>query len=93
MRRRGKTLWEMLVEKFWPPVEMQFYNPLKAFLALCCASVLAGLLIGGLLCFFHPSTGLNFLGFGILAAIVIGSVGFLAEALRLQAKETPARRE
>lgn len=28
---RGKTLWEMLKEKFQPaPVELQFYNPLKA---------------------------------------------------------------
>lgn len=27
---RGKTLWEMLLEKFQGPVEYQFYNPLKA---------------------------------------------------------------
>jgi hypothetical protein len=27
---KGKTLWEMLLEKFQGPVEMQFHNPLKA---------------------------------------------------------------
>jgi hypothetical protein len=27
---RGKTLWEMLVEAFSSPVEMRYYNPLKA---------------------------------------------------------------
>jgi hypothetical protein len=27
---RGKTLWEMLVEKLQGPVELRFYNPLKA---------------------------------------------------------------
>ena len=70
-----------------------FYNPLKAFLALCFVSVLASLVIGGALCFYHPSMGLEFLGFGIIAAIGIGAVGFLAESLRLRAKETPVSRE
>ncbi len=27
---KGKTLWEMLTEKFQSPVELQYYNPLKA---------------------------------------------------------------
>ena len=56
LRRDTLRMLQILVQA------VLFYNPLKAFLALCCASVLAGLLIGGLLCFFHPSTGLNFLG-------------------------------
>jgi hypothetical protein len=27
---KGKTLWEMLTERFHSPVELQYYNPLKA---------------------------------------------------------------
>lgn len=29
-KRRGKTLWEMLVAKFQGPTELSYYNPLKA---------------------------------------------------------------
>ncbi|MBN1313120.1 MAG: glycosyltransferase family 2 protein [Anaerolineae bacterium] len=60
-----------------------FYNPLKLFLALCILTVMIGLifllidLIAGL------TIGLLILAASIFIAVLVGSVGFLAEAIRL----------
>lgn len=61
-----------------------YYNPLKLFLVLCFLSGGLGLL-GGLIALIGGAGwgGALFAGLGLLGALILGGMGFLAEAIRL----------
>jgi glycosyltransferase involved in cell wall biosynthesis len=81
MRRDVLRMLQILVQT------TLFYNPLKAFLAACLASVLAGLALGAGLFFLDRIVGLAFFGAGLLVAILVGAVGLLAETVRMHRAE------
>jgi len=61
-----------------------FYNPLKLFLPLCFGSVFVGV-FGMLVSFITgPSSGWLLFPLSILIAFIIGALGFVTEAIRLQ---------
>jgi glycosyltransferase involved in cell wall biosynthesis len=60
-----------------------YYNPLKIFLLVCFASVGIGLVVGLPLAVVHPAAGVFFAGVALLAAMLAGAMGLLAEAIRL----------
>jgi polyisoprenyl-phosphate glycosyltransferase len=70
-----------------------YYNPLKLFLLLCFLCLICGGVFGLLLWLTASlSTGLMAFYLSLLTAILIGALGFLAEAIRLHrlAVTTPA---
>ena len=61
-----------------------YYNPLKLFLVLCFFSAGVGTLLGVVAMLFGAwGLGLGLLAIGLQAAILLGGMGFLAEAIRL----------
>jgi len=61
-----------------------FYNPLKLFLPFCVLSLVVGLVVLLIASYFGLGTaGFYFFGISILVAILLGAIGFLAEAIRL----------
>ena len=61
-----------------------YYNPLKLFYLICFASVGLGLLVALLFLLIGSfSAGILFFAYSVLIAFIIGSLGFLAEAIRL----------
>jgi glycosyltransferase involved in cell wall biosynthesis len=67
-----------------------YYNPLKLFLPVCLLSVAVGLVGGALVATLDPGLGLLFTASSVLVAIVIGALGFLAEAMRLHRTDPPS---
>ncbi len=68
-----------------------YYNPLKAFLAICIVTAVAGLVVGAVLYFLAPGLGIAFFGVALLVAVLVGAVGFLAETMRLHRTEARSR--
>lgn len=60
-----------------------FYNPLKVFLPICIACVTVGAALGLLELLAGSGLALLMFGMSLLAALVVGAVGFLAETIRL----------
>jgi polyisoprenyl-phosphate glycosyltransferase len=61
-----------------------YYNPLKLFLVICFMSVALGVVSAALLLVIGSvTTSLLFLGVSLQIAVLIGAMGFLAEAIRL----------
>lgn len=66
-----------------------YYNPVKIFLPICFACVAIGMLGGGLIALSSVTAGVLFAGFGIIAAVLAGAMGLLAESLRLHRGDRP----
>lgn len=69
-----------------------YYNPLKIFLPLAIACLAAGMVVAVPLALLDATAGLFFVGIGVLAFLITGGMGLLAEALRLNRAEPVERR-
>ncbi len=61
-----------------------YYNPLKLFLPICFLSAGVGVVLALAAALFQSDSAWLILTIGLLTAILVGALGILAEALRLQ---------
>lgn len=69
-----------------------YYNPVKIFLPIAMACLVVGVLVAVPLALLDARAGLLFVGLDLLAALLAGGMGLLAESLRLHRGELVDRR-